>query len=261
MAMKKQLLEDRSSDPLFLQSVARAFDVLEVFASAPHEKSLGEIAAAADITKSAAQRISQTLIAIGYLERGESGGVRLGKRILDRSFDYLRSNALVERASPIMTELRKRADERVDLSLFDGTSIVYALRQQSKRETFYATLSGRRMPTFLSSGGRACLSHLPDDEVDEIITRSTLVSLTPKTIVDVPSIWKKIRDAREVGYAYTQEEALLGEMVLAAAVVDASGRPLGAIHIAASLSEWTVKKFCDRFAPLAIEAARALSLR
>jgi IclR family pca regulon transcriptional regulator len=244
---------------LFLQSVARALDVLEAYADNPKPKSLGEIAASAGVNKSAAQRIGQTLLSRGYLERAEDGGLALGRRLLDRSFDYLRSNSLIERATPILMDLRRMAGERVDLSLFDGATTLYAIRLQSKRETFYATLTGRRIPTFLSSGGRACLARLSDDEVEDILARSDRRKVTPKTLTDTDKIWGKVREARRDGYAYTSEEALIGEVVLAAAVVGKGGRPLGAVHIAGSLSEWSVEDFRRKFAPLAVEAARALS--
>lgn len=139
---------------LFLQSVARALDVLEAYADNPKPKSLGEIAASAGVNKSAAQRIGQTLLSRGYLERAEDGGLAIGYRLLDRSFDYLRSNSLIERATPILMDLRRMAGECVDLSLFDDTSTLYAIRLQSKRETFYATLTGSRRP----APSRACRS-------------------------------------------------------------------------------------------------------
>lgn len=246
-------------DRLFLQSVGRALDVLESFAEGPRPRSLAELAAAAGVNKSAAQRIAQTLVTRGYLERAQEGGLVPGRRLLDRSFDYLRANPLIERAMPVLNELRKTAGERVDLSLFDDLTIVYAVRLQSKRETFYATLPGRRMPTFVSSGGRACLAHLADAAVDDVLARSDRRPRTPKSITVVEKVWRKVRDARRDGYAIAVEEALIGEVVLAAAILDSPGRPVGAIHVAGSLSEWDVEAFRRAFAPLAVEAARALS--
>ncbi|MDP2801482.1 MAG: IclR family transcriptional regulator [Phreatobacter sp.] len=245
---------------LFLQSVARALDVLEAFAQSPRPKSLGEIAAATGINKSAAQRIGQTLLARGYLERADSGGLTLGRKLLDRSFDYLRSNPLIERATPVLMELRKLAGERIDLSLFDDTSTIYAIRLQSKRETFYATLPGRRIPSFLSSGGRSCMAHMADEAVDDLLMRSNRRALTPKSRTELPQIWEKVREARAEGYSWAAEEALIGEVVLAAAVLDSDRQPIGAVHIAGSLSEWSIPDFRRRFSPLAIEAARALSV-
>ncbi|CFP57874.1 transcriptional regulator [Bordetella pertussis] len=42
-------------------------------------------------------------------------------------------------------------------------------------------------------------------------------------------------------------------------MLGADGRPVGAIHIAGSLSEWTPEAFTARFAPLAVEAATAIN--
>ena len=254
-------LDDREggSDRLVIQSVMRALDVLDAFGRTGKPMSLGEIARAAGITKSGAQRIAHTLLKRGYLEHAPDGGLLPGRRALDRSFDYLRLNGLVERAGPVLIELRRVSNERVDLSLYDRTQIVYAARLQSKRETFYATLIGRRVPTFCSSGGRACLAALPPAEMDAVLAESDLRRITPKTIVDPDMIRRKVREARENAYALAAEEALIGEVAVAAAVLDRSGRPQGAIHIAGSLSEWPIEDFRRKFAPLVIEAARALS--
>ncbi|MGV8295005.1 hypothetical protein ACV36C_39875, partial [Pseudomonas aeruginosa] len=63
------------------------------------------------------------------------------------------------------------------------------------------------------------------------------------------------------GYALCMEESMVGEIVLASAVVDHSGRPLAAIHISGLLAEWTLESFSQRFSSLAVSAARALSGR
>lgn len=252
--------EDKVDERLFLKSVARTFRVLEAFGTFPHPLSLSELAAAAGVDKSAAQRIAQTLLNLGYFERApNNGGLLPGKRLLDRSFDYLRTNPLVERATPLLIGLRESTRERVDLSLFDRQTIVYALRLQSKRETFFATLVGRRIPTFSSAGGRACLAALPGKDAQDIIAASDRKAQTPKTITDPELIWDQVELARREGYACALEESLVGEVVIAAAIRDVRGRPVGAVHIAGSLSEWDEGKFRRRHSPLAIEAARALS--
>lgn len=248
------------SDPrLTLQSVARAFQVLEAIGRAGRPLSLAEIAAEADIDKSAAQRVAHTLQALGYLERSEAGsGLVPGRRILHRSFDYLRMNPLIERATPVLIELRKTARERVDLSLLDDVLLVYAIRLQSKRETFFATLVGRQVPAYCASGGRAMMARMSDARVDALLDRSDLRPRTRKTIYDREGIRRKIEEARRDGYALALEEMLVGEIVVAAAVT-VSDEPIAAVHIAGSLSEWSVEDFRARFSPLVSEAARALS--
>ncbi len=247
-------------DRLFVQSLQKGLALLEAFARQPGELSLNELAHLSGIDRSSAQRMAHTLLKLGYLERGANGrGYTPGRKILDRGFDFLRSRPLVERATPVVIELQRNTGERVDLSLFDGTTIVYALRRQSKRETFFATLVGRRLQSFSTAGGRACMATLPREEVNALMARSDIRPVTPKTLLDPDAIIARIEQARREGYSVVQEEMLIGEVVVGAAIMDQQGRPVGAVHIAGSLSEWPPQRFAARFAPLAIEAARALS--
>jgi DNA-binding IclR family transcriptional regulator len=245
------------TDRLFVESLARGFAVLEGFAQAPGPMSLSQIAAAAGIDKSAAQRLTHTLVALGYLEKS-SGGLVPGRRLLERSFDYLRATPLVNRAIPILAELRRTVQERVDLSLFDDLTMLYLVRMQSKRDTFFAHLIGRRVPTFCTSGGRAVLSHLPQDRVMDILTRSDRRKLTPRTTIEIDEILKRIAEVRETGYSMAIEEVLVGEVAVGAAVLDPSGMPIAAIHVAGSLGEWKPEEFVQRVGPLVTAAAHGL---
>ncbi|TWG95519.1 IclR family transcriptional regulator [Mesorhizobium sp. J18] len=253
-------IEGHEDDPLFVQSVARAMQVLSAFHRSEKPLTLAEISAGCGIGKSAVQRVVHTLRIMGYIERDQDDrGYVPGIRILDHALDYLRLDPLIERATPVLLELRRAARERVDLSLFDDLRMVYAARLQSKRENFFATLVGHSVPVFCTSGGRAVLAQLPDAEVEDIIARSDRRPFTAKTITEPAGIWTKIREAREIGYAFTIEEVLVGEVAVGVAVRGPDGRPRGAIHLAGSLAEWTAEEFCQRFAPLANEAARAIN--
>ncbi|MES2530550.1 MAG: IclR family transcriptional regulator [Pseudomonadota bacterium] len=248
-----------STDHLFVQSVAKSMGLLEALGTRPGPLSLNELAEQAGMDRSTAQRMAHTLATLGYLEKGPNGrGYVLGKKILERTFDFLRGTPLIERATPILAELQKETGERVDLSLFDDLSIIYALRRQTKRQTFFATLVGRRIPTYCSSGGRAVMSFLSEEAVDDILERSTLVALTPKTETDKGRIKQKIAEAKAMNYAVSLEESLLGEIALACAILDHNHQPIAAVHIAGTCAEWTPEAFAQRFAPLVIETARAL---
>lgn len=258
-AEMSEAIEAGFDDRLYLSSSARTLTVLEVFKGAHRPKSLTEIARDLNITKSAAQRTVYTLVAHGYLEKAEGTGYRLGRRILDLTFDFLRMEPLVQRAAPVLTELRRSSNERVDLSLFDGPTMIYALRYQSKRETFYATLPGRRRPTFTMAGGRACLALLPQSEAEKVLKQSELSPSTPRTITDVALLWEKINEAKRDTFAFAAEEAFMGELAVAAAITDHRSYPVGAVHVAGLTSDWTEDEFKMRFAPLVVEAARAIS--
>lgn len=249
------------SDRLMVQALARGLRVMEAFADADGPLSLAEIAARAGMDRSAAQRLTHTLRAAGWLIAGEGGhGLRPGRAVLARTYDALRLDPLVQRAGATLIGLRRAARERVDLSLIDGQNLIYALRMQSKRERFFAMLVGHTVPLAQTSGGWACLAALPRDEADALIDAAPLTAITPRSLTDPAQIRAQVDEARARGHALASEQILLGEIALGVALRDAAGRPLGAIHVAGSLSEWQPEDFRARIAPLAVEAARAIEM-
>ncbi|MFC7554935.1 helix-turn-helix domain-containing protein [Pseudoroseomonas wenyumeiae] len=98
LSRRAPAVPEGADDRLFLQSVERAMRVLEAFGQQARPLSLTDLATASGLDKGAAQRIAHTLQVLGYLERG--AGLVPGKRLLDRSFDALRMNLLVQRATP-----------------------------------------------------------------------------------------------------------------------------------------------------------------
>jgi IclR family pca regulon transcriptional regulator len=247
-------------DPLYVASLEKGMRVLGAFASGHQFMSLKEIADYCGTDKSTAQRFTHTLARLGYLEKcAKTKRFSLGKKVLELSFHFLRANALIEAATPALIELQRNCGERVNLSLFDDLSIIYAVRQSGKREYYFSSLIGRRMPVYCTAGGRAILARLPKDKAADILKRSTIRALTPRTCLEPAKIKARIDEARTKGYAVTVEESVLGEIAISAAVIDADDLPVAAIHIAGSLSEWTPGPFEQKFGPLVMETAHALS--
>ncbi|MBZ8132397.1 IclR family transcriptional regulator [Afifella sp. IM 167] len=246
-----------SSSSLNVKSVEKAFVVLGAFSGRSRFLSLGDIAEATGLDKSAVQRFTRTLTTLGYLEQDKATRhYCLGRRVLDLSYEYLRSNTLIERAAPILVDLRRAVRERVDLTLPDGEDVLYVFRLQSKRETLHAALIGRRVPLYCSAGGRAILSCLPQEEAQAAIVRACLRKVTPRTLTDPEQIMAEIDKARRTGFAFQAEEWRLGELVVAAPIVDREGRPVAAIHVAGSTAEWDPAEFADRMGPQVVAAAQ-----
>jgi len=246
---------------LFVQSLEKAFKVLEAFGNGDQFLSLSEIAEISQLDKAAAQRCVHTLVATGYLEREpRTARLMLGKKCLDLTYHLLRTNSLVIAATPILVQLGREVGERANLSLFDGTSLIYAVRTQTGDDSYFVSaLIGRRIPSFCSAGGRAALSCLPTEEVKDILARSNLVRWTRETIVDPDQIFAKVAEARDRSFATSVGEIVVGEIAVGSAIVDSAGRPIAAVHIAGSLRKWEPGKFEERFGPEVARVAVLLS--
>lgn len=68
-----------------------------------------------------------------------------------------------------------------------------------------------------------------------------------------------VAQTRANGYALSMNQILDGEIAAGFPVLNTKGDPIGAIHVAGLLVEWTSKGFVNRVVPLAQGAARAIS--
>lgn len=247
-------------DRVFVQSLGKAMRVLEAFHEADAPLSLAEISLRTGITRSAAQRIVHSLRELGYMRLSDDGrGFLLDLGILDLTYGYLRMHPLIRRAAPILQGLRRNVRERVDLSLFDGQRMIYAARLPSKSEVYFATLLGHSVPTHCTSGGWAVMAMLPDHEVDDLLGAADLTQITPRTLTDPQAIRDQIELTRQNGHALAIEQILMGEIAIGFAIPDRNRRPIAAIHIAGSLSEWQPEEFRRRIAPIASAAISAFA--
>lgn len=252
--------DEQDGSGLFVRSVEKAMRVLECFRHARNPMTLGQLATQTGYTKSTVQRSVHTLLELGYLARHSDGRLQSGLKCLDLAFQFLQPNPLISAAYPILLKLRDATGERTNLSLFDGTTLIYAIRLQSTKDYIYvSSLIGRRMPTFCTAGGRAMLAQLPREQAQQIVMASSRRPLTPQTKTDPSEIMAAVDVARAQGFASVVGEPVIGEVTVAAAVVGARGDPLGAVHLSSNISHCDPDEFVGRYAPLAIEAAHMLS--
>ncbi|MGO4280408.1 transcriptional regulator, IclR family [Cupriavidus sp. OV038] len=259
-AKKGDSAGDESS--LFVNSVEKALRVLSVFDARRRELSLTQIAALAELDMSAAQRFTHTLTHLNLLRRDAAAKTySLSPRMLDFGYQFIAANELVGLATPFLQHLSLETEETVNLTLLDGTEIVFVQRFVSRHVLTPDVIVGTRLPAYCTSSGLAILSALPDDEVREILAKSDLVPYTQHTIFAPDAILKRLETIRRNGYAHTEDEMYIGDIATAVVIVGSDGRPRGAINVAVSRARWKGAEDEQRVASLLIAAGRAISSR
>ena len=250
----------RAADPLMVGSVEKAFRVLGVFGKGQASLSLSQIAGLADLDLSAAQRFTHTLLKLGYLRKdAATRRLELSPRTLDLAAHFLGGQSLINTAMPYLMHLSKETEETVNLTLLDGVEIVFVSRFMSRHMLNTDVVIGTRMPAYCTAPGIAILSRLPEAEAIAIIDASPLIAHTKHTTWKRDDLIEKLRVSRRQGFATQFQEFFLGDASVAAAIVDATGRPRGAVNVAVSCSRFKQDEMAERFAPLAVAAAHAIS--
>ncbi|MDF3933601.1 IclR family transcriptional regulator [Pseudomonas citronellolis] len=245
--------------PLFASTLARGLEVLTAFRAGYPSMNLPELAAATGMTKSAVQRFAFTLETLGYLRKDAQKRYRLTPRALSLGFGFLQTDSLIERATPYLHELNRQCHESCNLSEPDADDMVFVARFPSHNRVMIPMPLGLRLPMYCTASGRAYLSRLSPEDSRRLLQDMPRPPHTPATVVDLEPLAERVATAREEGYAWIDGEYFLGDISLAAPIVDAAGHPLGAINISVPASRWSLADAQRELAPPLIEAARAIS--
>lgn len=251
-------LPARSS--LFIGSTEKTFQVLHAFDGPNRHMTLGDIAHASGLNRSAAQRIVHTLEVLGYLCRVP--GTRnygLTTRMLQFSYNYIRANELIDKASPHLLNISRHLGETTNLQELDGHEIVFVARFPGQHLVNIEIVVGARLPAMFTASGAAILSRLPEQRVREILSQTRLEPMTPFTETNPDRLLERIRNVARQGYAVIENETVLGDIAVAAPITDHAGMAIAAINISVPTSRWSQERVQAQLAQHVQAAATSIS--
>jgi IclR family pca regulon transcriptional regulator len=132
---------------LFVGSTEKAFQVLHAFDGPSRHMTLVDIARASGLDRSATQRLVHTLEALGYLYRvPDTRNYGLTTKVLQFSYNYVRANELIDKASPYLLDISRRLGETTNLLELDGHEIVFVARFPGQHLVNIDIVVGARLP-------------------------------------------------------------------------------------------------------------------
>jgi DNA-binding IclR family transcriptional regulator len=117
---------------------------------------------------------------------------------------------------------------------------------------------GAVLPMHATALGKAVLAYLAEPERQDVIDAG-LPKLTGRTISTVQSLGRELDGVRERGYAVEREEAVLGEVGIAAAIFGRNGEIVGGIGVAGPSERLNGRARESKVATAVGEAARSIS--
>lgn len=248
-------------DPrLFVGALAKGLEVLSAIAAAARPVGIPDVVALTGLDRSAVQRLLYTLRAERFLRQDQrTKRYTLGPRVLDLAHGFQQGDALRRIALPFLDDLARRTEETVNLTELDGADVVYIARIGSRHVVSVDLALGTRLPAWCTGPGRAILSRLAPQEIEQLVPPEPLAARTPRTVTRRSEVLRRIARAARDGFAVNDQEAFIGDISVAAPILDGAGRPVGAINIAVPFPRWTLKRVQDALAPLVVDTAGRVS--
>jgi IclR family transcriptional regulator, acetate operon repressor len=240
--------------------LGKAFRLLDTIGAAPGLVSVAELSEATRWPKATLYRILSALTAHGFVRLDPvAQGYTLGYRFLELAQNVWAGPDLAAVASIELQRLRDMTGETAYLAVPHNGAVLSIGKFESLHHVRSAARLGARKPMHCTSQGKAILAFLGECEIDAILNGNPLERFTAQTITDPDFLKAQLGIVRTRGYAVEDQEILVGNLCVGAAVLDSSGCPIAAISVAGPTYRLTTDRV-EQLGPEIAAAARSISL-
>lgn len=243
-----------------VQSLDRAFDILELLAREQQPLSLADISRGLDLHKSTVYRLLDSLRGRGYIEKSETTNLyRLGVGFIELSSLYLNKVEIKTEAEPYLRQLSQDLVRTVYLAIRQDDEVAYVDKYEQFNSLRKYSIIGQRRPLYCTSLGKALLFSRTPAEIREIFKDVKLTRYTDTTITSLPELIEEIERSRERGYSRDNGEMLDGEQCIGAPIYDYRNEVIAAISVAWNGAFTAVDE--EKAATLVTTTAENISIR
>ncbi|MBN1664515.1 MAG: IclR family transcriptional regulator [Deltaproteobacteria bacterium] len=218
--------------PSSINSVFKTFRLIEILSVPNAEYSLTEVTKKLDLSIGATQRITNSLISIGYLSKDKkTKKFRLTPKWLSVGFGILAGLEIRKIALPHLKQLYRETGGTVSFVIRDGDEVVYIERLTTQELLGFNIRAGLKRPMYLNSMGRAILAFLPEEEQDEILKRTVNGNDNANGSLDEVKLKEELRKIRQSGYAVNRVNYSGGATAVSVPIFNQKGKPIAGINI------------------------------
>ncbi|MBX3456716.1 IclR family transcriptional regulator [Ferrovibrio sp.] len=217
------------------QSLSRGLRILEAVGMHGPEVGVRELSRLLEIDKSIVSRLVITLAEQGFLEQNPSTRrYRIGPRAFQVGQRYSQSNPLYQVAYDELHRLAEDENVNVYMGVRSDTEFMYLCSIQSAQPSVFRINTGATGRLHTTSVGKVMLAAMDEAALHKLLPRLTLTRLTPYSITDQASLLADLRKVRQLGYAVSDEENLVGILSVGVPIRDSSGKVIAAVSSAVS---------------------------
>ncbi|MFZ5649134.1 MAG: IclR family transcriptional regulator [Bacillota bacterium] len=215
-----------------VQSLERAFSLLEAFAPNNAEQGISDLSRKVNLPRPTVSRLVATLESLGYLRQNkDTKKYSLGPKLIYLGTVVQAGFNLMEVAAPVLHKLRDNLKETVYIDVIDGDERVCIASLPGLHAVRTVVEPGQRSPLYAGADSRMLLSSFSDSWIDQYLKRVSIKHFAPNTVSDPGKIKDLIKEIRSAGYSFSVSEFHPGSACISAPVRDSSGNLVAALSV------------------------------
>ena len=245
----------------FSKSLEKGLSILSLFTRETPVMTQSEIAKTLNLNMTSTFRYTNTLVELGFLEK-DAGTKAIRPSIFCLLFctNLMRSTDHLRLIKSVVDRIHGEQNISIDVAFAVDDTLVRIYYREAAETLTYSLPDFSKNCLHNTSLGKAWLSGLPEDHVEEKLGRMVLTAKTVKTIVDKEILLSEIKKAKTRQYAMSVEEYLPGLITIGSPLLDSgSGMGVGAVSFNFSILQNTAAEIEAEYADLIREAAKSIS--
>lgn len=247
--------DDVRSERGGVQSIARAFSILEEVARNREGIGLADLSKRVGLHNSTTFHLVKTMVTLGYIRQlKDSKRYRVGRPLFALASSTLDEIEMVSMATPVLEDLARETGEASHFAARVDDTVVVIARTPGPGAFQLTDRVGVVRPAYCTALGKIILAALRPEQFERYLKRVDLKPLADKTITDPQRLRKEIEEVRRAGIAYDDGELNNEVRCAAMPVRDFSGQVAGAIGISGPIWRLSIQMLQSRAKSIAIAA-------
>jgi DNA-binding IclR family transcriptional regulator len=215
-----------------VQSLGRAFGIMEEIARHRDGIGLAELSKRVGLHNSTTFHLVKTMVSLGYVRQlKDSKKYRIGRPLFALAASALDEVEMTSLAMPVLATLSQETGEGTQFAARSGDAVVVLARMSGPGAFQLRDRVGGLRPAHCTAIGKVMLSSLTPDQFDRFLSRAELTATTPKSIVKPDLLRREVENVRRAGMAIDDGEFDSELRCVALPVRDFSGQIIGALGL------------------------------
>ena len=215
-----------------MQTIDRAIRILKSFSIEENELSLADLHRKLALSKSSLQRILNTLVMNGLLDKDEKKKTyQLGIELFFLGQLVEKNNNLLSVCKPFMEKLRDEVGESVQLNIIHQKERKCIGYIPSNHELMTIAYVGQTSPLYAGASAKLLMANLPQDQLTEILNDLEMEKITDDTIDNLEDLKRELENIRLNGYSLSYGERVQGAFGLCAPIKNRFNEVIAGISI------------------------------
>lgn len=230
-----------------VQSIERAFAILEAVAHDRDGITLAELSKRVELHNSTTFHLVRTMVALGYIRQdSQTKRYRIGRPLFALAAHAFDEVEMVGLAMPVLEQLSVKSGESAHFAVRNRATITILARTTGSGPFQIVENPGTIRPANCTALGKVLLAAMRPEMFEEYLRHGDIKRLTEKSITEIAPLRREIEQCRTSGIAYDDGELDPELRCIAAPVRNYVGQVVGAIGISAPIWRLPIQKMADK---------------